>query len=51
MVSASEELALRPLFRKNAFHCVCLLGDCQKSALNANGNELGNDVRRVSNVA
>ena len=27
IVSSSEESALRPLFLKNAFHCVCLFGD------------------------
>jgi hypothetical protein len=51
MVFSGEKLSLKARFFKNAFHCVCLLGDCWKSALNANDSDSGSLVRRVLNVA
>jgi hypothetical protein len=48
--SFRDSLAFKPLFLRNALHCVCLLGASPNSAVNASGLDEGGAVLRRSNV-
>src|SRR5260370_40201982 len=49
--SCRDSLAFKPLFLRNALHCVCLPGASPNSAVSASGLDRGHAVLRRSNVA